>query len=201
MRKVGAPETGPASERGSELPLFPLRTVLFPGSELPLRIFEARYLDMIARCLRASVPFGVVGIQHGEEIGQSQFHAVGTTARIVDWAQAGDGVLQLRVCGERRFRVHSVGLAQDGLNVARVGWLAAEPSTSLPCRYEHLARIVAAVLDRLGRRYASADLDDATWIGYRLAELLDLPLQLRQRALELEDALARLDQLGSALEK
>jgi Lon protease-like protein len=200
MPQAGAPERA-SSERRSELALFPLHTVLFPQSELPLRIFEPRYLDMVARCLRESLPFGVVSIQHGGEVGPASFHAVGTTACIVDWSQA-DGILQLRVRGERRFRVRGAAWrAADGLNCAHVDWLEPEPEVPLPCRYEHLARVVAAVLDRLGRRYVSADLEDSTWIGYRLAELLDLPLELRQAMLELEDALARLDQVGSALEK
>ena len=67
------------------LPLFPLGTVLFPGGLLPLRIFEVRYLDMIGRCHKAGLPFGVVGLTQGSEVRvpsaqAEQFASIGTTA-------------------------------------------------------------------------------------------------------------------------
>src|SRR5579872_3791693 len=52
----------------AELPLFPLHTVLFPGGHLPLKIFEARYLDMARACLREGTPFGVCLLKSGNEI-------------------------------------------------------------------------------------------------------------------------------------
>ena len=72
-----------------ELPLFPLATVLFPGGPLSLRIFETRYLDMVASVLRGDNRFGVLAIRAGSEVGEAETFSVGTTAEIVDWQDNG----------------------------------------------------------------------------------------------------------------
>ena len=89
-----------------ELPLFPLNSVLFPGATLPLHIFEERYKLMISRCLEARVPFGVLLIRSGQEIGGgAEPFDVGTTARIARVQRLDEGRLNLVCLGERRFRV------------------------------------------------------------------------------------------------
>jgi Lon protease-like protein len=93
--------------------------VLFPGGPLPLRIFEARYLDMISRCLKTDTPFGVLLIRDGDETGAARTHTVGTLARIVDWYQGSDGLLGVTAAGEQRFRLLDVGIQPDGLNAGR----------------------------------------------------------------------------------
>lgn len=86
------------------LPLFPLNTVLFPGCNLDLQIFEARYLDMIGRCMKQGVGFGVVCILEGSEVGAAPegFAMVGCEARIIDFQQQDNGLLGIRVQGGRR---------------------------------------------------------------------------------------------------
>ena len=69
-----------------QTPLFPLNTVLFPGTRLSLRIFEQRYLEMIKNCLKNQQDFVVVLISKGREIGVvPEIFSVGTCARIIDW--------------------------------------------------------------------------------------------------------------------
>jgi len=76
----------------SEIPLFPLKTVLLPANTLGLKIFETRYLDMIANCMRENSPFGVVLIHKGEETGtNTDVYSIGTTATISDWEHRADG--------------------------------------------------------------------------------------------------------------
>ncbi|MBT8442446.1 MAG: LON peptidase substrate-binding domain-containing protein, partial [Gammaproteobacteria bacterium] len=78
----------------ADIPLFPLKTVLLPGNRLALKIFEPRYLDMIADCLRENSCFGVVLIHKGEEIrGNTDIYSIGTTATISDWEHRADGLL------------------------------------------------------------------------------------------------------------
>ena len=92
------------------LPLFPLKTVLFPGGVLPLRVFEPRYMDMITRCMREDAGFGVCLIAAGEEVGETAVpHPVGTEARIEQWDMAQAGVLNLVTRGIRRFRKRGKG--------------------------------------------------------------------------------------------
>ena len=95
--------------------LFPLRTVLYPGGPLPLRVFEPRYLDMICESLKGERPFGVVLIRHGSETGRASTFDVGTLASITDWYQGSDGVLGVTAVGGERFRVLSTERRPNGL--------------------------------------------------------------------------------------
>ena len=103
-----------------EVPLFPLRTVLFPGGPLPLRIFEQRYLDMISSCLKRDEPFGVVLIRSGSEVGSAEVYDSGTLARITDWYQGSDGLLGITATGTDRFRIRSSSRQPDGLLIGDV---------------------------------------------------------------------------------
>jgi uncharacterized protein len=177
-----------------EVPLFPLKTVLFPGGPLPLRIFEPRYLDMIGRSLRLKQQFGVILIKHGSEVGEAETYDVGTMAEIVDWYQGSDGLLGVTAHGRQRFRLKRKSRQDDGLYVGEVKRLAAEPSIRLPEEYQPMAKLLEQVLEGLGKHYHDIDkaYDDATWVSYRFAEILPLPAETKQSLLEMEDALGRL---------
>jgi len=177
-----------------KVPLFPLSTVLYPGGPLPLRIFEPRYLDMIAECIRSDSPFGVLLIKSGSETGPATTYEVGTLARITDWYQGSDGLLGVTAVGEQRFRLKSSERQADGLNVGEIELLEAEDEHSLPEEYMPLAGILAGVLDDLGRLYESLDkrYDDAGWVGYRFAEILPITPEQKQSCLEANDVMQRL---------
>lgn len=89
-----------------QIPLFPLRTVLFPGMALPLRIFEERYKTMVRELLESGGQFGVLLIREGEEVGggATPFN-VGTTARIEQAKQLEAGRYTLVARGTQRFRL------------------------------------------------------------------------------------------------
>ncbi len=183
------------------LPLFPLKTVLFPGGVLPLRVFEARYMDMITRCMRADAPFGVCLIAAGEEVGEAAVpHPVGTEARIERWDMEQAGVLELLVRGGRRFRVVDHELERDGLLVASVYWLEEPPVEPVPAAQSELLPLLRSIVDELGDRLPPPHhFDDAAWIGARYVELLPIPLLAKQRLLELDDVLSRLEILQQFL--
>ena len=184
------------------IPLFPLRTVLYPGGPLPLRIFESRYLDMVSRCLKDDQPFGVLLIKEGEETGKAPAtYTVGTLARIMDWYQGSDGILGITAIGESRFRVKSVRKMPDGLLVGEVERLDNEPRQPLPDRYKPLAEILSAVLDDLGKLYESFDrhYDDASWVSYRFAEILPVGTTQKQFWLEHEQPIERLELIDRVL--
>ena len=176
------------------VPLFPLNTVLFPGGPLPLRIFEARYIDMISHCMRHESPFGVLLIRDGDDAGVSTTHNVGTLARITDWYQGSDGLLGITAIGEQRFRLIASQRQDDGLNIGEIEVLDNEPSLPLPEEYEEIATILAGVLDDLGRLYESLDrhFDDAGWVTSRFVEILPIDLEEKQRCLEQNDPVERL---------
>lgn len=186
----------------SELPLFPLNTVLFPGGPLPLRIFEPRYLDMVSRCLKTNTGFGVVAIRSGSETGPASTFGVGTTADIVNWYQDDDGLLAILTVGRRRFRIRSVARRPDGLYTAAVTLLRAEPPVPLPEAYQRLATFLERAMGEEPSRYRGTDarFDDAGWVGGRLAELLPIELPLKQALLELDDPIDRLERLEPVLD-
>jgi hypothetical protein len=182
----------------TRIPLFPLNIVLFPDGPLPLRIFETRYVDMVRTCMREDRSFGVVLISAGLEAGRAETYDVGTTAKITDFHQLSDGLLGLTCVGQRRFRILKKALAKDGLNLGEIEWLANEPVLSVPVRHAPLAALLRNVLPQLGEVYTGIDmrLDDAAWVGHRLAEILPLELSRKQGFLEMEDPIQRLDALA-----
>jgi Lon protease-like protein len=179
------------------LPLFPLSTVLFPGGQLLLRVFEPRYLSMVSRCMREEHGFGVVLIEKGSEAGSAEFATMGTLADIVDWHQGSDGLLGLTAEGRERFRVTGYEQQADGLYVATIQMLAPEPRESLTENFSGLSNLLKGLLEEVGEPYdrMPKDFDDASWVGYRLAEILPLPVSLKQSLLELEDPRRRLERL------
>jgi Lon protease-like protein len=185
----------------SAIALFPLNLVLFPDGPLPLRIFEIRYYDMVRRCMREGQGFGVVLIREGREVGpeDADLYDVGTLAEITDFHQLQDGLLGLSCIGRRRFRIRERSRQPDGLHMGEVDWLAVEPSVAIPPRHRRLSTLLGTVLPQLGEVYANIDmrLDDAAWVGHRLAEILPIPLADKQSYLEIDDPLERLDRLAA----
>jgi len=184
-----------------EIPLFPLQTVLFPGGPLPLRIFEPRYVDMISRCLKSGIGFGILLIRAGEETGPASTHDLGTVATIVDWDQLNDGTLGVVVVGGSRFLLRSARRQDDGLNLGVVDLLEPESAVALPERFHDMARLLEGVFEDLGPHYrhVTPDFGDAGWVGCRLAELLPIELEQKQHCLELFDPVARLEYLEPLL--
>jgi uncharacterized protein len=178
--------------------LFPLNVVLFPEGALPLRIFETRYVDMVSRCMREDQRFGVALIREGREVGPADTFDIGTMAKIVDFHQLSDGFLGLSCVGEQRFRILSRSCQADGLNLAGIESLAREAKTAVPERHVRLAELLRNVLPQLGEVYAGIEmhLDDAVWVGHRLAEILPIQAAEKQFCLELNDPIQRLDVLS-----
>lgn len=188
----------------SEIALFPLNTVLFPGGPLPLRIFEPRYVDMVRHCMRSGSAFGVVLIRAGGEVGAVARTAdIGTTARIVDFSQLPDGLLGLSCLGERRYRILRRWRQEDGLNLAEVEWLPVAAAEPLPPELSFLSDLLTRVLPELGEMYANVprNFDAADWVGARLAEILPLSLGDKQALLELDDAVARLERIAPLIRR
>ncbi len=184
------------------VPLFPLGTVLYPGGPLPLRIFEARYLDMLGECMKSGTPFGVLLIRNGSETGPVTTCDIGTLARVVDWYQGSDGLLGVTAIGERRFRLIASWQRNDGLNFGEIELLQQDPGVPLPDEYRSLGRILAGVLDDLGKLYHGIDrhYEDAGWVAYRFAEVLPIAASEKQSCLEIDDPLARLEMVCSVLD-
>ena len=186
-----------------EVPIFPLSTVLAPGGPLLLRIFEPRYLDMVGRCLRNDSGFGVSLIQSGVETGTTKVHMMGTLAKIADWYQYDDGVLGITAIGLQRYRLHGTDRKPDGLVVGQVALVKREKPQSLPQQYGYLADVVERVMGQMGPQYdlIEKDYESASWVGFRLLELLPLSDEQKQFGLEITDPIERLAMVASVVDK
>jgi Lon protease-like protein len=175
----------------TEIPLFPLGTVLFPEGQLPLRIFETRYTDMVRRCMRESLPFGVVLIQQGAEAGAvGSIADVGTTARVVDFSSLDDGLLGISCVGERRFQLLRSWRQEDGLNLGEIEFLPAWPAEPVPLEAQQIAGLLQKHWSEFAGQFGAEAprFDDAVWVCARLAQVLPLPPPLKQRLLESDSA-------------
>jgi Lon protease-like protein len=199
---------GASSREPSSLPLFPLKTVFFPGGVLPLKVFEQRYITMTKACLKDDKPFGVCLLTHGEEVSgmapanaRLEFAQIGTLARITSWDMPQLGILHLRTEGGTRFHVQTHAIADDGLVVGQVTTLAPEPAIALPEPFKPLAALLELLINRVGKENFPAELalTDASWVGYRLAEILPLRLPIKQSMLEINDSEVRLKVLAQFL--
>ncbi|MEO8157818.1 MAG: LON peptidase substrate-binding domain-containing protein [Betaproteobacteria bacterium] len=198
------PDAVQATEMPISIPIFPLNTVLYPGSLLPLKVFEQRYLDMTKVCVRDAMPFGVCRIREGAEVGLPAVpEQVGCTALITQWEMPHLGMFHLQTRGQQAFRILKQATQADGLIHAEIEMLAdalgkidAEPLAL--CH-----RVLEQIIEKLGQEYFVEPLarDDPRWISYRLAELLPLTAQEKQGLLELRDDGERLGRLHAYLQQ
>lgn len=182
-------------------PLFPLKVVIFPQGLLPLRIFEARYLDMVKSCYKDNTEFGVVAVVDEENSG-FPFCDVGTAVRIVDFDVPEIGLINIRCLATERFRVLSANQREDGLWIGEVVSIDNDMATALPedliKTSDNLRQLINALLKQgftedtlpIAKPYL---FDDCAWVANRWIELLNLPLEQKQRFLELDSPVVRLE--------
>ncbi|MEP7281587.1 MAG: LON peptidase substrate-binding domain-containing protein [Rubrivivax sp.] len=182
------------------LPLFPLQAVLFPGGRLGLKVFEARYLDLVGDCLRRAQPFGVVCLRQGVDTGRGdvRIEDVGTLAQIVDVDGEQAGILRVRCSGAQRFRLADTPRQQtDGLWQAPVDPVDDDP-TELPApamrpTVEALAQAIESLRAQEALPFDEPfRLDDAGWVANRWCEILPISLAAKQRLMALESPSVRL---------
>jgi Lon protease-like protein len=199
------------------LPLFPLGSVLFPGGFMPLRIFEVRYLDLINKCHRNGEPFGVVSLTQGSEVLRAgaqteRFAEVGTVARIRSFDSPQAGLLQIECVGAQRFRIHSSAQQQYGLWTAQVENIEDDVALAIPDDLRHAAVALQRLVDTLAERrsmqamhdmglpiYKPYRFDDCGWVANRWCEFLPIQTQAKQRLLELDSPLMRLELVSDLL--
>ena len=215
----------------SSLPLFPLGSVLYPGGLLPLRIFEVRYLDMIGKCHKNGAPFGVVALTAGAEVRRphadkstgkpddkpsgdgfavEEFCATGTLATITEFSTPQPGLMMIRTVGAQRFKISNREKLKHGLWIADVERIDEDMVVQVPEDLKACANALGKLIKSLQDRQIPDDqmpllppfqLDDCGWVANRWCELLPLPLELKQRLMELNNPLVRLELISDILER
>ena len=212
----------PEALKLSSLPLFPLGTVLYPGGLLPLKIFEVRYLDMIGKCHKAGAPFGVVSLTEGSEVrkpgdapsgdgfASEAFSTVGTLATITDFSVPQAGLMVIRCTGAQRFEITRREKLRHGLWIADVTRLEDDQPVNIPADLQPTANALGKLIKSLQERDIPAgqmplqppyNLGDCGWVANRWCELLPMPTELKQRLMELDNPLLRLELVGDILER
>lgn len=198
----------PSPQAPTDLPLFPLGTVLFPGALLPLQLFELRYLQMVGECERQGTGFGVVTLTRGREVHRpgeaaEQFEALGTRVHIERIERPQPGLVMVWCRGVEKFRIEAAQQRSDGLWLGRVQALPPEPAVQVPEDLQHLSAHMHKVLTQLSAQpsvvphWAEAwRLQDCSWLSHRWAQLLPLPLQMKYRLFALQEPLMRLELVG-----
>ena len=197
--ETAGPVPRPLPER---LRLFPLQMVLFPGGLLHLKVFEARYLDLMSHCMRSGDPFGVVCISQGAEAGPNprgvRIESVGVLARLDEVDAEQPGILKVRCTGTSRFRLMQAPTQQpDGLWVGVAEGIEDDASVEAPASMRptiDALQEAAASLQEQGTLPFLEPLrwDDAGWVANRWCELLPIALGAKQRLMALEDPSMRL---------
>ena len=187
----------------TDIPLFPLPTVLFPDGYLNLRIFEQRYIDMVRECSFRSSYFGVCLLHNPEDSNQPANHMkIGTMAEICDFSTLEDGLLGITAHGRQKFMIQATRMRDNGLLMGDVETLDETGPVELPPEFSVLSMIAGRFMEQMGDRYPSFQprfLQDAGWVGYRLAELLPLENNEKQTLLQIDDPLERLQLLVDVL--
>jgi Lon protease-like protein len=183
----------------ARLPLFPLGTVLVPGAQLPLQVFEPRYIAMLQDLVASDdqPDFGVVAIRHGHEVGADaarDLHEIGCVARVSGAAAVGDGRFLVLGEGGRRFHLDRVATeAGTAYLTGEVSWLGEE--TGDPAEAAELARSVRDALGTYARALGAEEPDcpgDPTELSYAVGAAASLGLTERQQLLAAPDTCARL---------
>lgn len=194
------------------LPLFPLNVVVCPGGLLPLRIFEARYLDMVSNCLRNQSSFAVVTVLPEGDTdpeGNFPFANIGTSVEISDADVTTIGLMMIRCVGYHRVKVNSFKQQSDGLVVGEVTDIANDVEMPIPEDLKIASNSLQRLLESLpSQGILSTDLpviepykfNDASWVANRWVELLDIPLLQKQHLMQLDSPILRLEMIHDILD-
>lgn len=195
-----------------KIPLFPLGTILFPDGIIALKIFEARYLDMIKQCLREKTEFGVVSIikdsaTTSEDISLS-FSEIGTLAQIEDFDPIQPALYMTKSFGTQRFKLVNCQQETNGLWMGDVELLENDPLIPVPQEHQRVAKLLDDIIsviqseDLLGEApfRKPFKVDDCGWVSNRLAELLPISLAQKNHLLAQTNPRIRLDLVTEIIE-
>jgi Lon protease-like protein len=195
-----------------EIPLFPLGTVLFPDGVIALKIFEARYLDMIKQCLREKTEFGVLSVIKNSDLGEEDvslsFSNIGTLAQIEDFDPIQPALYMTKSFGTQRFKLISSKQEVNGLWIGQVELLANDPLTPIPQEHQKVVKLLDEIISVIKSENLLGDapfkkpykVDDCGWVSNRLAELLPLSLAQKNHLLAQTNPRIRLDLITEIIE-
>jgi len=178
---------------------------------LPLRIFEARYLDMVRDCLRNKSNFGVVTVLpegEGDADGNTPFARVGCAMKIIETEVETIGLMNIWAQGQQRFHVESYTQQTDGLLIGEVSDIPNDKPMTIPDDLQSASRLLQGLIKSFPYQGVAEDkvhiskpyvFDDCAWVANRWIELLDISLVEKQRLMQLDSPLLRLELIQDIL--
>jgi Lon protease-like protein len=203
------------------LPLFPLQLVPVPGGRLDLRVFEVRYLDMVGRASQAQRPFGVIALRSGQEVRQAPesfgavreaeaFFQVGCLVTVAHIERPQPGLMTVSCAVGERFHLRSSELTKTGLWMGKCFAFGADLSVPVPEDLLPIATTLQTFYSKLQVKLgegvplpfsSTANYNDCAWVSNRWCELLRLPIEIRQRLMQLDNPLMRLELVGDLMRR
>ena len=195
-----------------KIPLFPLETVLFPDGVIALKIFEARYLDMIKQCLREKTEFGVISIIQDQDDSHDnptpRFSSIGTLALIEDFDPIQPALYMTKSFGTQRFQLLSSSQEANGLWVGEIILLEKDPLIPIPKEHQRVANLLDEIIAVIQSENLLSDApfkkpymtEDCGWVSNRLAELLPISLAQKNHLLAQTNPRIRLDLISEIIE-
>jgi len=195
-----------------KIPLFPLGTILFPDGVIALKIFEARYLDMIKQCMREKTEFGVVSVIRNSDASEDDvslsFSKIGTLAQIEDFDPIQPALYMTKSFGTQRFKLISSKQEANGLWIGEVELLENDPLMPIPQEHHKVAELLTEIISLIQSEDLLGDapfkkpfkVDDCGWVSNRLAELLPLTLAQKNHLLAQTNPRIRLDLITEIIE-
>ena len=195
-----------------KIPLFPLETVLFPDGVIALKIFEARYLDMIKQCLREKTEFGVISIIQDQDDSHDnptpRFSSIGTLALIEDFDPIQPALYMTKSFGTQRFQLLSSSQESNGLWVGEIILLEKDPLIPIPKEHQRVAKLLDEIIAVIQSENLLSDApfkkpymtEDCGWVSNRLAELLPISLAQKNHLLAQTNPRIRLDLISEIIE-
>lgn len=193
-----------------KIPLFPLGTVLFPDGVIALKIFEARYLDMIKKCLREKTEFGVISIlkDQGDEDASPIFSQIGTLAQIEDFDPVQPALYMTKSFGTQRFKLLNSSQESNGLWLGEVELLDNDPAIPIAQEHQGVVKLLNEIISVIQSEDLLGDapfkkpfrVDDCGWVSNRLAELMPISLAQKNHLLAQTNPRIRLDLIMEIIE-
>ena len=195
-----------------QIPLFPLRVVMFPRGRLNLQIFERRYIDLVTHCMRTSSGFGICLLKEGEEViqeGTNQtIHRTGTYSNIIDWDQLENGLLGITVEGSAKFSIEDCWQSDSGVLQGNVQFNETDnvgrETIPLDDQYTALADLLQNLESHplVEQKKLIIDYNNLWDLGWRLSELIPIEIEQKQQLLEIDapwERIQSIEQLVSDL--
>ena len=188
-----------------QIPLFPLRVVMFPRGRLNLQIFERRYIDLVTHCMRTSSGFGICLLKEGEEVVQEgtnqTIHRTGTYSNIIDWDQLDNGLLGITVEGSAKFSIEDCWQSDSGVLQGNVQFNETDnvgrETIPLDDQYTALADLLQNLESHplVEQKKLIIDYNNLWDLGWRLSELIPIEIEQKQQLLEIDDPWERIQSI------